>query len=415
MRALAPPGRFGLADRRIVTLMTMTGIVQGFAGSLLTATLPFARRGLGLSQGEMSLVLAVTRIGSLAALAFSVWGDRRGRRRPFLLALAVLSAASGATAWAPEVATFAIFQSAVRASSVALAALGAVYLAEVLAPAIRAYGMAFYAVAGSLGGGAALLLLPVADRGPGSWRILYGLGIAGFAFLPILVRTLRESPVFRRPSRTIGLSAVMRPPHTGTFLKLALVSLLIGAYSSPAITFTLERLITELDWSAATARFLVIGGGAVGALGLFVGGRMADVVGRRPTTFLAVTTGLLGGLGFYWLESGWLLAPSVALASFGSSAFIPAHTAHRSELFPTSIRATAGAWLSNAGIVGSLISFSAGFVIIDRLGLSITITIFGIGVLVSGWLVLTLPETKGIKLVPDEPPATSNERPGSAP
>jgi MFS family permease len=399
LRLLRSPGTFRRVDRRIVTLMTVTGVIQGFDGGLLTTTLPFARRGLEISQGEMSLVLGVTRIGSLAAVIFSAYGDLRGRRRPFLAALVLLCLGSGLTALAPEAASFALAQSLVRAATVALSALAAVYLAEVLQPSIRAYGVAFYAVAGSLGGGTALLLLPVAARGTDGWRALFALGTLGLVAYPLLARSLKESPVFR-PAR-IRLSAVVRAPHAGRFWKLALISLLVGAYASPAISFIMERLITELRWSASTARFLVIGGGAVGALGLFAGGRMADLVGRRPTTVLALATGLVGGLGFYWLRSGWLLAPAVVIASFGSSAFVPAFTTHRSELFPTSLRATAAAWLSNAGILGSLLSFGLGFLLIDRVGLAPTMTLLGMGVLVASALVLTLPETKGIELIPD--------------
>ncbi|MDP8959975.1 MAG: MFS transporter [Actinomycetota bacterium] len=401
LHLLRPPAAFRRSDRRIVTLMTVAGVAQGFTGGLLTATLPFARRGLEASQGDMSLVLAVTRVGALAALAFSMYGDHRGRRRPFLVAFVLLSLGSGATALVPGILTFALAQSLVRAATVALSALAAVFLAEVLTPSIRAYGIAFYAIAGSIGGGTALLLLPIAEGDPGGWRILFGLGALGLVAFPLLVRTLAESPIFRLPSARAPLSAVIRRPHTLVFWRLALVSFLVGAYSAPAITFTMERLITHLRWDASTARFLVIGAGATGSVGLLVGGRLADLWGRRPTIVLSLATGLGGGLGFYWLDSGWLLAPAIALASFGSSAFIPAFTAHRSELFPTSIRATAAAWLSNAGILGSLTSFGLGFLFLDRLGLPIGVSFLGIGVVVAALVVLGLPETRGVELIPD--------------
>ena len=76
-----PPAKLTLSDRRVLTLMMLAGVAAGYAGSLLTHTLPFSRKGLGLTEGEMSWVVGATRAASLIALGLSFWGDRRPDRR----------------------------------------------------------------------------------------------------------------------------------------------------------------------------------------------------------------------------------------------------------------------------------------------------------------------------------------------
>jgi hypothetical protein len=65
---LLPVDRFTTADRRIVITIWMAGLIQGFGQSQASATLPFTRVGLGLSEGEMSLLLGLARLAAFAAL-----------------------------------------------------------------------------------------------------------------------------------------------------------------------------------------------------------------------------------------------------------------------------------------------------------------------------------------------------------
>ena len=131
---------------------------------------------------------------------------------------------------------------------------------------------------------------------------------------------------------------------------------------------------------------------------------MADSVGRRQTTVIAVLLGAVGGVAFYSLDSGWLLAPAILIASFGASMLVPAFAAHRSELFPTRVRATAAGWITNAAIAGSIAGFTIGAVVVDNIGLSSTISLLALGLIIAALLVTRLPETRGIDLVRSRQP-----------
>ncbi len=416
------PSSFTARDRRALFLMSLVAFLAGLAGTTISHTLPFARASLGLSEGDMFWVFAITRAVSLAGIAFAVFADREGRRKPFIAAFILLVAGNAATAFIPGTAAFAITQSMTRVGVVAVAALAIVVLAEELTPAVRAYGMGIYALAGSMGTGLGLLLLPLAERGDESWRILFGISGIGLLAVPLLNQFLLETRAFRKFETNITFTRALSAGLAKHFWPLAGIAFFVAAFSSPAFDFVFERLINDLAWDAGPARFLLIVFSGLGALGLLFGGRMADSVGRRQTTAVALALGGVGGIGFYTLGSGWLLAPSILVASFGAAMLVPAFAAHRSELFPTRVRATAAGWITNAAIAGSITGFAVGALVVDSIGLSRTITMLALGLFIALFLVTRLPETRGIDLVRDKrpsapaPAATSDEEaaPGEA-
>ncbi|HHC08575.1 MAG TPA: MFS transporter, partial [Actinobacteria bacterium] len=191
--SLRPTVALEVRDRRILFLMGVVGFVAGYGGAQMAHTLPFARVSLGLTEGEMSLVFALVRAASLLGVVFAMRADRSGRRRPLLVAFLLLVTGSLVTAFFPTTALYAVSQAAVRIAVVAVASLGLVVLAEELTPGARAYGIGIYGLAGSLGVGTGLVLLPIAEQSPDAWRILFGLTATGLLAFPMLSRYLPES------------------------------------------------------------------------------------------------------------------------------------------------------------------------------------------------------------------------------
>jgi MFS family permease len=413
---LRPVDRFTLRDRRITTLMALVAFIVAFGGSTMVHTVPFTRNSLDISEGTMSWLFAFARAVSLVGLLFAVYADRHGRRRPFLVAFLLLAVGNSLTAVLPGVALFAVAQAVTRVSVVAVGALAVVFLAEELSPRVRGYGLAVYSLAASMGTGLGLILLPIAEGSPEAWRILFGLSAIGFLAVPALARFLPESRAFEAGRGGHGTGHVLPKEMRRYFWPLATVAFFVAAFASPAFDFVLERLINDLEWDAGASRFLLIvfSGIGVGA-GVLAGGRLADTIGRRPTSAAAIILGLVGGVSFYVFDSGWVLAPAILVASLGTAMFGPAFAAHRSELFPTRVRATAAAWISNVAILGSILGFAVGGLFVDSIGLSQTIALLGAGLIISLVVVMALPETRGIDLIgaPVDPAAASE--PGSQP
>lgn len=161
----------------------------------------------------------------------------------------------------------------------------------------------------------------------------------------------------------------------------------------------MERLVDDLQWDTAPARFLLMVFSGLGTAGVLIGGRMADLIGRKRTIIAAMVAGLIGGVAFYTQNSGWILAPAIFTATMGLSMLTPAFAAQRSELFPTRVRATAAGWITNVAIGGSIAGFVIGAFIVDEIGLSTTITVLSAGLIVAMLLVTRLPETRGMDLV----------------
>lgn len=399
MTSRGPKLHFAMRDRRMLTLMFLAGFVAAYGGSQISHTLPFARKSLGLSEGGMFWVFGITRLISLLGLAFAVVADRIGRRKPFLVAYAMIPAGNLLTVLLPGVAGFVLAQAVTRVAVVAVAALAVVYLAEEIAPGRRALGLGIYALAGAMGSGLGLVLVPIAEQSPDAWKTLFGLTAIGFILTPLLNRFLRESRAFSPHGRDFTFGEVLDSGLARHFWPLAGMAFFIALFSSPALNFVMERLVDDLEWEAAPARFLLIVFSGLGTVGLILGGRMADSIGRRHTTVVALVLGLAGGIGFYTLSSGWLLAPAIFLATMGLSMLTPTFAAHRSELFPTRVRAMTAGWITNVAIAGSITGFVIGAFVVDRAGLPATISLLGSGLLVSIYLVLRLPETRGMDLV----------------
>ena len=396
---LPSPTRFTLRDRRALFLMSLVGFVSGYGASSISHTLPFARTALDLSEGSMFWIFGITRAFSLLGLLFAMAADRGGRRGPFLVAFALIPSGNLLTGLLPNPVTFTITQSVTRVGVVAVAALAIVILAEELTPERRAFGIGIYGIAGAMGAGLGLLVLPAAEAGDDVWRILFGATALGLLVLPVLNRFLMESRAFSPQSNAGDFAEVLSSDSRRYFFLLAGMAFFVAAFASPAFDFVLERLINDLEWSASSARLLLVVFSGIGTVGLLVGGRIADTVGRRATSVVAIVLGVGGGVAFYFVSSGPLLAAAVFLGTLGATMLTPSFAAHRSELFPTRIRATAAGMITNVAIVGALFGFVVGALVVDSIGLPRTIAFLGLGLAVSVYLVLQLPETRGKDLV----------------
>ncbi len=402
-RLLSPILDLDRPARRALIAFWVVGVAQGFAQSHATNTLPFIRLSLGLTEGEMAGVMALTRVGALAAVVISFLSDRRGRRGIFLSMTGLMVVASGATGWVADAGHFTIAQGVMRGAATTAGVLAVVLLTELLPAGSRALGMGIYAAAASLGAGSSVLMLPLAEAEPEGWRILLRASLVGLIALPLAFRWIPE------PEREAGRRrfAIWRPlvtPYAAYFWPLAAASLLFAAFMSTQVTFASERLINDLGHPASVIVPIMLVGGTLGGAGYFIGGHLADTLGRRSVTMGGFAVAAVGGVGLYWTEAVPLLATSVFLAALGTFAAAPATAAHRNELFPSPIRASAVSWLAGFTVLGTIGGLWVGNRIIDTAGLPTTILLLGAGVLMAIAFTAALPETR-IQSVETDAPA----------
>ena len=397
LEPLLPVRKFTVSDRRIVIVIWVAGLVQGFAQSQASAGLPFTRAGLGLTEGEMSLMLGLARLAAFAALPIGWLADHRGRRRPFLLAMTLIVLGGAGAGLAVEAWQFGLLHAVLRTGTAAISGLAVVILAETASVPIRAYSMSFYGAAVSLGSGFALLALPLADDGGQSWRtphLLIGLGLAA---LPFLVRRLPETRVYtvEHPKGGSWKELVTKGSWARRFWIVVTVNFLASAFGAVGAAFSTERMISDVGLDTGQTVTILLLGGTLGGLGFFIGGRLADTWGRRRTSILSLFLALCGGLLLYSTTSLPLIVVGAMVSAFGTFAFVPAAGSHRAELFPTRLRSSANIAVSHAALVGSALGLISGIYTIDSLGLSNTIFLLGVGVAIAAALTALLPETRG--------------------
>jgi putative MFS transporter len=392
---ILPVGRFTAADRRLVVVIWVAGLVQGFGQSQASASLPFTRAGLGLSEGEMSLMLGLARLAAFAALPIGWMGDHRGRRRPFLIAMTLVVIGGSAAGFAVEAWQFGALHAVLRTGTAAASALGVVILAESISAPNRAYSISFFGAAVSLGSGLALMALPLADGGGDSWRIPHLMVAIGFLVLPFLIRRVPESTVYSRQPEGGHWSELLTGPWARRFWTIVVINILVSAYGAVGAAFSTERMIEDVGMSTGDTVLILLIGGTIGGLGFFVGGHLADAWGRKRTSIVALLLTIVGGVTLYTSTSIPVIVAAAVVSTFGTFAFVPAGGSHRAELFPTSLRSSANTAASNAGLVGSALGLISGVYTIDRFGLSETVYLLSIGVVVAAMLTTTLDETRG--------------------
>lgn len=397
LKLVLPADRFEPPDRAVTFLLWLAGIAQGFVTVQAVNTVPFTRVTFGVTEAEMAGLLAWIRLAAVAALIFTIIGDRLGRKPPLLFAFSTMSLLGFATAFANSPLVFAALQSATRMAASAVALLAVVILAEQLRPGIRAYGISMYGAAASLGAGLGTLLLPIAERGDEAWRVLFAGGLLFLVMYPLLAKRLPESRIFHSREK-LALREALFGSEAGAFWLLAVLSFGAASFSAVAAGFVFERLIGQLGLSATTAVAISLGGGTLGGIGFFVGGRAADTLGRRPTAIAAFVASGGGGLLLYWTDTIPLLVVGAFLAGLGAFAAVPALGSQRTELFDTSHRATATTLLNATGVFGAAAGLWLASQLIADVGLPRTVAGLSMALILAVIVQLLLPETRDRRL-----------------
>jgi MFS family permease len=387
----APPQPFDGPGATALGLLAAVAVVTGYLGTLLTQTITFASDEFGVTPGGQGATLAAVRLGVIGSLVVTTLADRQGRRRYLLGGLAVACGFTAVGALSPNLAVLGATQTVARALVTASAVLVTIVAAEEMPPRARAYGVSLLAMAGALGVGVCVWVLPLADLGERSWRILYLLPVGFVPLIAWIARHLPESRRFRRPHVTTGMAG-----HGRRFWLLAASALLVNLFTAPASQFMNEFLRDERGFSASRIALFTISTNTPGAIGIIIGGRLADLRGRRIVGAVGVIGGTLATAAMFWIAGWGMWGLSVAGAIVGA-ATVPALGVYGPELFPTSLRGRANGIITLLGVAGSSAGLLAAGALADSFGrFGPAFGILAIGPMLMALLVITAyPETAG--------------------
>src|SRR5271156_2185691 len=159
---------------------------QGVAASIISLASPWIGTSFNLDGAGIARLFAWISISSLGALALSRMVDRFGRRRMILWCIAAMPLCSLGAAAATNLIAFTAFQIALYAVVGAAGAGCVVMLSEELPIARRAHGQSFGGLAGAVGAGFCVFLIPIFVAYGWSWRWMFVISAAGVAMLPAM-------------------------------------------------------------------------------------------------------------------------------------------------------------------------------------------------------------------------------------
>ena len=355
----APPDRIDERQALVLGLLAAASMSSAFTNTLFTQTAQFAADDFGVGDVGFSVAGAVVRAGIIVAVPFAVLADRVGRQRVMRLVAWAAPTITAMGAFAPTFPLLVATQTIGRPLGLALDFLIAVVVAEEMPRNSRAYAVSIMAMASGLGAGIAVMALPLADLGEGGWRYVYLVTLIWLVVavditrrLPETVRFVREHVVAPRLDRR-------------RFAILATVAICANFFVAPASFFQNRYLREVRGFDAGTISLFTLTTATPAGIGLVVGGRVADVRGRRRVIALTVPIATALVLTSFVVDGPPMWFAAFAGGFIGGIA-LPALAVYRAELFPTGNRGRAAGLLTAAALLGGIVGLLLVGQLLDR-------------------------------------------------
>ncbi|MFZ9843039.1 MAG: MFS transporter [Ilumatobacteraceae bacterium] len=337
-------------ERRILLLLALASIPFAYVNTLFTQTVSFAADDFGRSDSDIGFGAAIVRWGVLIVPPIALFADRMGRRT-VLLAAAWASPVFGAIgALAPSYEWLVASQSIARPLALVINVMILVILTEEMSSESRARSLGFVAIASSIGAGAAVAALPLADTADGAWRLLYVLSLAWLPVAYVLQRNVRETARFVRVQTITDethTAKVSRSRFATQIVAAFLTSVFIGAAS----VYLVNYLRDVRNYDALGVSLFTIGTALPAGVGLILGGRLADMRGRRIAGAASLAAGSLLVAASY-ATSGLSMWITEMIGGVCLGIAYPALGVYRGEMFPTARRGGGAATVTASNLIG---------------------------------------------------------------
>jgi MFS family permease len=375
-----------VAANTLGSVMAMSFVVS-YAASLLSQSMTFVAEDFGVSTSGQGVALATVRIDGFVALPLLALADRRGRRRMVMVTAVGTCVLSGLGALAPSMTALVGTQVLARGFATAASVTLLVAALEEMPRNNRAFAISLETMAAALGAGACIGLLFLADLA--SWRLLYAVTLLGLPLVRGIGRRFTETRRFQAPHPIAAVAG-----HGRRLWLLGVAAVCLTVFSVPASQFQNEYLRDERGFSATRISIFLVATNVFGAIGIVVGGKLADLRGRR----VVASTAVIGGVGatvVMFLVTGWPMWAWSVIGAVVGAATVPSLGVYGPELFPTSLRGKANGVITGVARVGSVVGLVATGVLADRFdAIGPALAILAIGPAIVAVLIMTaFPET----------------------
>lgn len=418
----------------VVGIMFLTMLFDGYDiviyGAILPTLLAESHHLGHLTPGVAGTLGSYTMIGILfGALGAGAIGDRIGRRKMMLVALAWFSVGMALSAMATSVAVFGGLRFFTGLALGVITAGGGAVIAE-FAPAHRKNMFNAIGYAGIPAGGVVASFFALWFEDLISWRGLFLIGASPILFLlPLAWFLLPESPrwltamgrhdeaealcrKFDFPQeqftrdRTVKVETadgVVRQKEkigfAAIFSRYFLVgTLMIGTMSFMAIMATyglntwLPQIMQINGMSSDGSLYSLVALNAGAALGALAASKIADVIGPRP---VIITTFLIASVCMFampYLASPALMYAAIALTGLGVTGTQILVYGMTSNYFPTQARQAGMSWAAGFGRLGGIAGPALGGMIIAiGLGASDAFMVFAVATVIGALATVFVP------------------------
>jgi benzoate transport len=401
-------GRVGPSARRSLVASAIGYGSDGFDNLMIGFALVPITHSLGLTTTQAGSLATVTLVGAvLGGVVLGVAADYLGRVRILAWSIVGFALFTGLTALSQDYTQLVIFRFLAGIGLGAEYGVGMALAAEAWSARRRAQATSWVGIGGQIG-----TLVGVLVAGPvlsaWGWRALFVLGAVPAIIAFSIRRTLHEPDKFvdqRRAVKESGQGArfplrlLVADRRTAVASLAVLVLCSIQTFGYYGIMTWLPTYLSQKVgfsvtksgvWTAVTIAGMVAG--------MFVFGRLADRIGRRPSFWIFQLGAIVSVLVYAHLATPVSLLIGGAVLGVFVNGMLGGYGALMAELYPTAARATAQNVLFNLGraiggfapIVFALIASSHGF----ATAIGMLAVLYAVDMLV----VLLIPERRGVEL-----------------
>ena len=406
--------RFTRHERRVLLPLALTGFFETYDVALLTLAAPVLARGLGLSIGTFVFGVALIRLASLGSIPVLRLADRWGRRTLLFVSIGVFTVATGLTAVTTTFVAFVAIQMLARVFLATESALANLVVAEEFRPHRRGSGISVLGVVSGAGFGAVgglIVLVPLTALG---WRLFYVVSLIPLGIVVYLRRNLKETRAFEAARGAHRLQTSFWPrvdrAHRRTLVRAVALVSAFGLVQTTGFFYASDLAQNTYGWSGRFS-VIIVTAGVFGVLGFVLGGRVSDLLGRKPMVAVANVLATVGTILIFTGQRS-LFIPGFFLAAAAGACFVTVTLAYVAELFPTELRATLSSVVISCQVAAGSIGLAAVGAVAGAMSTSVTMLLLGGSLLASLLLLRGLPESRGRDLIgPDTPQPDADPEP----
>lgn len=385
--------------RRTLAAAWLGWMLDGMDVMLYAFALGTIQAEFGLSSAGAGALASLTLITSAVGGAVAGYcADRFGRVRVLVYSILIYSVFTGATATARSVWELALWRAMVGLGLGAEWSAGSVLVSETWPAAHRGKAIGLMQSGWAIGYILAALLAAAVIPVYG-WRVLFLVGTLP-ALLTVWIRRRVAEPEIWRAAMRAPVRTLIEPPLRGRFLLAALTctSLLIAYWGlftwlPSFLSSPIERGGAGLGIVRSTAWIVPVQAGAF--FGYTTFGWFSDRMGRKPAflAFVLAAAALVPAYALGARHAGLLMVLGPLVGFFGHGYF-SVFGALLSELFPSSIRATAQGLAYNSGRAVSALAPALIGAAADSAGIGAALACTSAFFVVGALFLLPLPETR---------------------